>query len=293
MDLNELAKALSEQPEALTIMLYGDSKSGKTRMAGTLAKVPYIRRIHWFDLERGIRTLVTMIKEGILTPEEAAKIIVYQIPDSPEVPRVFETISKALTSRLEGTICIPHGKWDCETCKKDPTKVQPFFLKALKDDEFVVIDTGSQLADSIMAYYCKGKPLDFKQGWDEYGPQTRVLSELFSIIQGCGKNFCVLTHTNLAENEKGEDKVVPAIGTKAMSLKSPKYFAHVIHMEIKTVEVVEGEARAKHGAGSSTLYKPGVITGSRAGWKIESEKECNFALLFKRLKEEQEVPKKA
>lgn len=298
MKLDELASASRAEQlkllNAYTILLYGDSKTGKTRLAATLAKVPWVNKIYWWDLEHGAATLITMVKEGILTVDQAAKIILSQIHDTPEVPRAFETVTKAITSKVPGSICDEHGKWNCEACVKGNKSAVPFLFKALKEDEFLVIDTGSQLADSIMNYYCLGKGLAFKPGWDEYGPQGRILSDILETIQGGGKNVLMITHTTILEIEAGGekvDKVYPCIGTKPFSAKCSKYFSHVIYMDIRIKETVGGDLRASHTAGSSTLFRPGIITGSRAGWKLENEKEADFSLLFAKLDGDKSVPK--
>lgn len=298
MNLAELAEAArSEQLKLLnayTILLYGDSKTGKTRLAATIAKVPWIKKVYWWDLEHGAATLVTMVKEGVLTTEQAAKIILSQIHDTPDTPRAFETVSKGITSKIPGTICDIHGKWNCDSCVKGNKSSVPFLFSGLKEDEFLVIDTGSQLSDSIMNYYCLGKSMDYKPGWDEFGPQGRILRDILETIQGGGKNVIMVTHTTLIEISTGDDKeqrIYPSIGTKPFSIKCSKYFSHVCYMEIRIKETVGGDLRSVHAAGSSTLFRPGVITGSRAGWKIENEKEADFSLLFAKLEGEKQIPK--
>jgi hypothetical protein len=276
MKLTELAAALTEKPKGQTILIYGDPKSGKTRLAATMAKVPWIHRIFWFDLEKGSDTIITMWKQGILTHGEIEKFEIIRIPDTPLVPRAMETIMKVLTSKKKFFICEDHGKVDCQLCKTGTE----FNLAELGHNDLVVIDSGSQLADSTLNFYCAGKSIDFKPGWDEYGPQIRVLSDFMSIIQQGATNYVMITHVlNIEEEENGEkkDREFPLFGTKSFSRKTAKYFDHVIYTNIKS---------KTHKAGSSTSYKTGVVTGSRLDFQMEKTSKPDFAELFKILQEE-------
>lgn len=279
MKLVELAKALKEKPKGQTILIYGDPKTGKTALAATLSKLESINRVFWFDLEKGSDTILTMYRLGYLTATDAAKFEIFRIPDSPTVPRAFETIMKVLSSKKKFTICEEHGKADCVTCKDGKHE---FELATMGVNDLIVIDSGSQLADSIMNFYCTGKPLDFKPGWDEYGAQGRVLSDFMTIIQQGQTNFCVVTHTLTIEEGEGDakrDRYFPLMGTKSFSMKCAKYFDHVVLTHIKAKQ---------HQAGSATNFKANAITGSRSNLKLEKLDKPDFAAAFKLLQEENE-----
>lgn len=279
MKLVELAKALAIKPKGQTILIYGDPKTGKTALAATMSKLPWIDKIYWFDLEKGSDTILTMYKLGILSLEDANKFEIFRIPDSPSVPRAFETIMKVLTSKKKFTICEEHGKADCTTCKEGK---HDFELGTMGPRDLIIIDSGSQLADSVMNFYCIGKPLDFKPGWDEYGPQGRVLSDFLTIIQQGSTNFIVITHTLAIEEGEGDakrDRYFPLFGSKNFSMKCAKYFDHVVLTTMKAKQ---------HQAGSSTSFKSNAITGSRSNLKMEKTEKPDFGLAFKLLMEENE-----
>ncbi len=289
MRLSEISKAVQEigKPnDVWSLLIYGQPKIGKTRLAATIARVPYIRNIHWFDLENGSETLVTMARRGELTEEQAAKIIVYGIPDTKDSPMAFATMTKALTVRKDHMICYEHGRINCEPCaeKNDKGQVdkftgQPFNLNNCTKDDVVVIDSGNALAVSVLNYYLRGKSIDYKPGWDEYGPQGLVLTDCCLVIQSSRKtNFIVTTHElsiTTEENDKEIDRYYPVMGTKNFSLQCAKYFTHIAYLEKRL---------GKHAGGTDSLYRKDIISGSRGGWRLEDHKELDLALLFAQLK---------
>ena len=286
MNLTEIAgavKTLTRPKNRFVICVYGDAKTGKTELAGTIAKVPWVTKVHWFDLENGSETLIRMVLDGKLTPEEGAKIIVYKIPDSKQIPMAMETMMKVLTVHKDLTICELHGRVSCVECAdKNGTTItklngQPFNIAKLTEDEVVVIDTGSQLADSILNYYMTKNANTGKPGWDEYGPQGLDLSNAGQVMQSGIANFIMITHTltvDVKENDETREAIYPLVGTKNMCKKFGKYFGHVIYLHKKL---------NMHKAGSSSTYQPNVVTGSRAGWLIEQDKELDFAKLFAKI----------
>lgn len=287
MRLNEIAKAVKDtlRPRNLfSILLYGNPKTGKTRLAGTIAKVPWIKNVYYIDIENGAETLATMVKEGILTEEEAAKIIVYKIPDTKQLPMAFETVMKMMTVHKDLVICDLHGKVSCVACatKNAAGQVtalvgQPFNISKLTNDDCVVIDSGSALGDSILNYYMNAHGNPPKPGWDEYGPQGLDLQNLGLVIQSGLYNIIMVTHTltvEVKENDVERDIEYPLVGTKNSSKRYGKYFGHVMYLHKKL---------NMHKAGSSSTYQPDVITGSRAGWKIEVEDKPSFEGLFARI----------
>lgn len=270
MNLNELAKAKASIQSNHAILIYGPSKAGKTYFVGTAAKLAEINRIYWFDLENGSDTLVNM---G-LTEEEMEKITIFKIPDVRDNPMAITTMLKVFSAKKPISICDEHGAVDCVECiSRSPGKPNKpgtaFCLGDCGHNDLVVIDGGSQLADSALNAACVGQDILFKPGWDEYGIAVKYLSDIMSVIQQAKKtNFVVLTidtaiatdtSTDLAAKKK--DKTVPLMGTKAFSMKVSKYFGTVAYFHVKL---------GKHVAGSGSTYRSDVSTGSRLNIKLEA-----------------------
>lgn len=270
MKLSELANKLhAHQKPNHSILIYGPSKTGKTELVGTAARIPEIQRIFWIDVENGAETLLHM---G-LTNEELDKINLIKIPDTREMPRGIETVLRMLSAKTPIEICDIHGKVGCMECKgKGHTT---FCLKDCTHNDLIVIDSGSQLGDSALAMACAGKPIEYKPGWDEYGLVVKWLGDIMSVIQAATyTNFVMITHELIYEEEVNgikRDKILPLVGTKAFCSKVAKYFGTVIYTEIKL---------GKHAAGSSSTYKPNHITGSRVNAAIEKSKELSMRAIL-------------
>lgn len=257
MNLKDLAKATATIQPNHSILLYGPPKMGKTRLAGTAAKIPEIHRIFWFDIENGVETLLNM---G-LSDEELEKVIVIKIKDSRDNPIAIETMLKAFTAKKPVDICEAHGKVDCAECKNAKSPFISWHLGGCTHNDLVVIDSGSQLGDSALAAACLGKPNMYKPTFDEYGMVNKWLGDITSVIQQCATtNFLVITHEIALEDDEGKDKIFPLMGSKQFSMRCAKFFGTVAYIHKKM---------NKHVAGSSSTYRGDVLTGSRVGAMLE------------------------
>lgn len=277
MNLNELAKQVNQPPEGKTILIYGDAKTGKSTLAATIANCKTIKRVDWFDLENGKERLITMVKSGELSEEAAAKIRIFSIRDSVEQPIAFETMAKLVGLRRPLNICDLHGRVmeNCIECTKTKASFQIFNMQEHDPSTAIVIDSGSQLSDSIMHHYNDGKMLKGTAGMDAYREQGLRLVEFLTEVQRGKTNWIMITHTQVVELESGTERIAPLefkgpkeerryplIGTKPFSMKVGKYFAHVVYLKVQL---------RQHRGGSSTTYQQDVITGSRSNWAIENQ----------------------
>jgi len=244
--LNTVVNATTQR-----VLIYGEPKTGKTQLAGTLAsKHPLL----WFDLENGYTTL---LKLDTSTQEN---IELVRLPDTKDYPIAIETMLKVLTGKPVD-ICDEHGKVACPLCKKDSKPFTTVCLDQLPKDTVVVIDSLSQLSNSAMAHLLKGKPDTYKPEWSDYSNQGSLLNKALSQIQQASYNVVAITHVIETQLEDGTTKLVPMCGTTAFSRNTAKYFDHVMITELKN---------KKHAVGSSTEYSMRAITGSRTDIAIES-----------------------
>lgn len=268
MDLLKLKAAVKELASNHSVLLYGPPKTGKTKLAGTAARIKEFKRIFWFDGENGHETLLNM---G-LTDDELAKVTLFRIKDTRQVPIFIETVLKSFNTTKAVSICDKHGKVDCQECKKQGLSFTPFDMRSLTHNDLVVLDSGSQLGDSALNACMLGAEDLAKPGWDEYAIQGKWLGDILSTIQAANHtNFLVITHEISLEDDNKKDIFYPLMGTKNFSMKVAKYFGTVVYVEKKM---------GKHVAGSSSLYRHNVLTGSRVNATIEKQKEPDMRTIF-------------
>lgn len=293
-DLLTLARAARQLsvPSNHSILIYGDPKTGKSRLAGTIAKIPQVRSVYYFDGENGSDTLFTMHRTGVLTDEQAAKIQLIKIHDAPDTPYFVETLTKVLLIKKAFKLCAAHGRVLelCAECKKLPdAAVTEFDITKLGHADWIIIDTLSQLAASAMEAATKGFDYTTRLSFDEYGFQGRVLSDVLQLIQSAPVNFCCIAHpcilkentyTDQQMNAKGQlvniqqsigntVRLYPSIGTKNFSLHVAKYFGTIIYTDKKLKKFI---------AGSSANWDSDVITGSRLDIAMEKEETPDLSV---------------
>jgi hypothetical protein len=238
------------------ILVYGAPKSGKTVAVAQLAKK---YRLWWVDLEDGIKSV---LNPAVLDPSALANIELISIPDRQTYPMAIETILKIVKGGAQN-VCHAHGKANCPQCKTPDLFTSVDLSKFDNTHDILVIDSWSQLSESAMNYIMKTAisqdNFDAKAGWDEYGKQGRILERIGSWLQTAPINVVVISHELMVEMEDKTKKIVPIGGTSNFSKTFAKYFDDVVYTEV---------INKQHRCISSTIAKPSVLAGSRAGVEI-------------------------
>lgn len=246
--LNTVAKSATH-----SVLIYGDAKTGKTQLAGTLSQK---YNLLWFDLENGFETLLK------LPEEQQARIELLSLPDTKDYPIAIETMLKVFSGKPMH-VCEAHGKVNCPVCgtmqagkyvPKPDTPSVFVHLDALTPDTIVVVDSLTQLSNSAMAHITRKQDTEYKPTWEDYANQGAMLAKFLSYIQAASYNVVCITHVIESEMEDGKKKLSPLCGTRNLSSTTAKYFGHVIYTEVKNL---------KHVAGSMTGYANNIQTGSR------------------------------
>jgi len=244
-----------------TVCLFGPPKSGKSLLAGKLAEH---FKVIWFDLENGASVLLQ------LPVEWQERIELIQIPDTRTFPIAIETMMKVLKGS-EVQICERHGKVSCALCKQKNEPTVRVCLNEIDLDTIVVIDSGTQLTNSVMANIARDKDVDYKFEWDDWAKVGTTMDWCLSHIQQARYNVVYITHEAEVELEDGKSKLVPVSGTARFSRNTAKYFGHVVYCEVKN---------KGHRATSSTTAAVNLLTGSRTGVALENG-ELTLLRIFK------------
>lgn len=273
MDMLALKKARERESSSHSILIYGDSGCGKTRLAATAALIPEVGRVVYLDLENGNDTILSMN----LPDSALKKIELFRLCDTRKDPYTMSTMLKMFQAREDTILCEEHGRINCLACLKVHAPTQVFNLNKMTHNDLVIIDTGSQLADCGVNALLKGQPEDAILQIQEWGIINNWLKSILQVVQlGKNTNFVVLTHTLYDEEYSGtgvnktliRTKIYPLLGTKNFSTRVGKYFGTIVHLEVKN---------RKHVGGSSTTYALNTQTKSRLGIKVESAAEITMA----------------
>jgi hypothetical protein len=251
------------------VLIYGPPKSGKTALVGKLAQH---YKMHWIDLESGIKTLMN---PAILKPEFRSNVSVINVPDHAGLPIGFQTVVQILKGSPV-KVCYLHGKVNCPICNKDAAAVHTgICLKEFTDNDILVVDTLGQVAASAMNHVTHKERI--KPGGEEYRPtihdfaaQGVMMEQLLSLMQASNINLVCITHDTEAETVDGKERVVPVAGTRNFSRNVAKYFDTVVHTTI---------INKKHSALSTSTSSPTHLTGDRFGVTLDTLKDADLSLM--------------
>lgn len=263
MNFNDYTESVARK-----ILVYGAPKTGKTDLVGQLAEK---KKLWWFDFEDGAKTLIHSPR---MKKEWFSNIEIFRIPDT----QIFPVAARTMLKVIKGapvTICHKHGVADCAICKRDGLPGSRIALNEFTNDDVLVIDSVSQLAQSAMndiqAKIIAADKFDAKPDWDDYANQGRIMDRIFSIAQQAPFNVVSISHEQVVEMEDSKKKLVPIGGTSQFSKTFAKYFDDVVYCEL---------VNKKHKFASSSTYSNSVVTGSRSGKELEKSENPKLIELF-------------
>lgn len=260
MKLSALAEGVNKL-RGQSVLLYGPPKTGKTKLAGDLAKHGF--EIDWFDLENGVSTLLATLPE-----EFWPQVNVIQIPDSRSNPIAINTMMKVL-SGSPCLICEEHGKVSCPECMKGAKPSNLVELRKNGPNKIVVIDSLSQLSDS--AYAGIRGAIENKMEWSDFDTWNQQLAMMLSQLQVAPYHSVCISHENMVEMQDKSMRIVAVGGTRNFSSRIAKFFGHVVYTEV---------AFSKFKVGSSPTYKVNVTAGSRSNIELDLEKGIGLEVFF-------------
>lgn len=250
----------------LTMLLYGPAKTGKTTLASTIARIKYLKRIYWFDIENGLDAIILAYQQGRLTDEDMAKIIPIRVVDTKQSPLATETLLKALCGRRAVKISLAEGKVLPDNAQgTEGVDYVTFDYNSLTDSDAIVIDSLSQFGQSTLNAATLGKPTEYKLQLDDYGASQKWGYDLLTTIQAAAKcHIICITHVRIEDDELGAKKIMPLMGSSTTSANVAKHFNTVVYLEKQLKQLR---------ATSDVLGSVSAQTGSRIGMELEKMKE--------------------
>lgn len=243
---------------ARKIIVYGDPKTGKTDLVAQLSEK---YKLHWLDMEKGFNTVLHSPR---VKKEWYPNFELYPIPDTQIMPVACRTMLNLVKGK-PGTICEAHGVWNCLVCTKEKLPVMPFHLEGFTNNDVLVLDSVTRLAESVMNDIRKliiaKEEFDKKPDWDDYFNQGAIMKRIFGILQQSRFNVVAISHTAMTELEDKSKKIVPVGGTDKFSGNFAQYFDDVVYCEL---------VNGKHKFAVHTGYKNNVVTGSRTNKVMEN-----------------------
>lgn len=254
INLNQMAEEIQTGQRAInnnSVLIYGPPKTGKTLLTSTVAAIPSIKKVIWFDTEQGISTLFSPASK--LTAQEKAKIVPILFQDTRDNPLAAETLLKTLTSSTPTHIEQETGKF--KKFKTDQTI--SLYYGDLTASTAVVFDTISQVGDSVFNLQLKFN--SFKDNRKYWGLFYQDMNAIMSCIQSSKAINILTAQEQIKEGTKAEegktrtiqksanqsktsaimvqdDKLIPVCGSMAYSLKIGKYVGSLIRLYIENKE---------------------------------------------------------
>lgn len=229
-----------------SVLVYGPPKAGKTQLVAEALAGSY--NLIWFDLEKGWSTLLKL-------PEEKQECIdLYRILDNKDNPNAIKTMMKLLTGGKRN-VCHAHGTVDCMPCKREKKATSDIELNKLDPKkDIVVIDSFTQLTSSANGHAGRDLKDESKFEYDHWRMQYVYLEKVLDLCQNAEFNVVMITHELGIEQVDGQEKIVPAGGSKNFARNVAKYFGHIIYCSVRN---------KKHTASSMTTDQAKILTGSR------------------------------
>lgn len=249
-------------------IVFGAPKSGKTALVGKLAER---FKLHWFDLENGVKTL---LNPAILAPQYRDNINVISIPDHRLYPVAIDTVREVMRGGPK-KICQAHGKINCPLCAKSGAAVTEINILDFGPDDILVIDSLTQLSNSAMnratlKEISKPGGEEYRATYGDYTMQAALLDQVLSFVQVVDVNIVVISHETDCETVEGKERIVPVAGTRNFSRTVAKYFDTVVHCTM---------VNKQHRAFASTSYSPTILTGSRQPIAVDELKGAELSLI--------------
>lgn len=217
------------------ILLYGEPKCGKSVAAALLAKK---YKVIFFDMENALLALLSNV------PKENQDNIEYiPLKDSQDNP-VAITLLPDIIAGKQVNFCTAHSKKMCMECRKNPEATyETVNLSGVGTETVVVLDSFTQLTDSVLGLVSKDLDIDEKLQFDHWGEMARRLGRLLSAIQVCSFHLVATSHEQIVTLPSKKEKLIPTLGSRNTSKQVGRYFDHLVRLEVRNRDFMQYSAQ--------------------------------------------------
>ena len=260
--MTTLSKVITENSPQ-RILIYGPPKCGKSVAAGMLAK--YFRVIY-IDIENAVSALKNNIPEQF-----QENIDYYKLNDSQDNPVAIKLLPDIMKGKAV-TMCARHSKAACMDCRKAGLAPETIQLSNVTTNTVVVLDSFTQLTDSVMGLVGADLDLDDKFQYDHWGEVGRRLNNLMSTIQVAPYHIVAISHEQIVTMPNKVEKLVPTLGTRNTSKSVGRYFDHLVRMDVRNRDFKSYSAQGS---------QVNALVGSRSNLDMDADPTLTLADLLK------------
>ena len=254
---------LADQPQSKRLMIYGAPGSGKTWSIGKLATT---HNLYYFSLENGHQTL---FNPACVPVEARRNVHIIKMLDTPETP-IAATSLDAFFKNKKGSFCDKHGRNLCAECKAAKEPFLDLELDKLTPKDILIFDSLTQWAESISFFLTRDNP-DAKGDFEYYRKLGLYLGRSLARIQlidNC--SIIVISHESDTESVTGNERIVPAGGTRNFARNNSRYFDSVLHCY---------KENKRHKIASASTHSTVIDTKDRSDFDTSKFKDPATALL--------------
>lgn len=217
------------QHEPQRVLVYGPSKSGKTRAVAGLAEKFKLKVI---DAEFGW----SVARQ--IPAEYHSNIDLIQIADNATTPEAAYAVL-ALLQGKKFSVCQKHNKFCCALCKDG---VDTWTLADLRQpNTILVLDSMTQLTNSIINSIVKSKSpngdMSYQMQIQDWGKGNLLMDMILSYIQSLKINVVCISHEkDVSPMESKVERLAPVIMTKEFSRTAPKFFDSAVWSEFSNLK---------------------------------------------------------
>jgi hypothetical protein len=225
---------LRPKNEPPTVLLYGESCTGKTTLITSLAKRGV--HLHYLDLDGNISPFQDLTEEAL---QNVSYIKVRDSASRLNIPLFLEELGTTGVAK----VCVEHGHMLCNPCKQEGEFLR-FSINDYGKEDVLVIDSMSTALDSILLQAKRDFPSDeatgsqdnVKASYNHWGAMATRTQNVLQILKSWRGPSILITHEldiNSDLDGNKPEKIYPNLGTKKFSKNHMYPFDSVLYKTTK------------------------------------------------------------